>query len=146
MRFIRLLLAVVLAGFLVPGIAGAGPVPEQDDCVFVQRVNNPQKHEVVCYTTEDEEGDWPDASACVYDRLLQTVIPDFDGLGKLACARTQEFAYLGTPGVCLYQGPDEYPAGCVLADKGFDNDHDGDIDETKHCIVWVAGSSFCWYD
>lgn len=88
----------------------------------------------------------PRVNACMYDQTSGMLIPDFDGIGQIACISTHHWSYLGLPGACLGIGPNGDPSGCVNADRDFDYDDDGTADETKHCVVWFAGSSFCFYD
>lgn len=92
------------------------------------------------------EAGGPAANACMYDETFRLVLAGFHGVGQLACLETHYWSYLGIPGACVGTGRTGSPTGCVAADKDFDYDRDGIADETKHCLVWLAGSSYCWHD
>lgn len=137
---IRLVAAVAVLA--ASSSAVAGPMPDLAHCQ-----SSHTGHRLACVSVHDEQGEWPDASACVTDGVLGTALPWYGpGIGDLVCADTHEWPFLGWPGACVSTGPQHFDTVCVFNDHWIDNDGDGTDDELVHCVVWIAGQAFCFYD
>lgn len=99
---------------------------------------------LVCFNVwkgDPENAVAPSATACVYDDNLNKVFWWYGGLGKVGCLETYHWAWLGAPGACVGTGATGDPTACAGRDEGGTAD---DPRPVMHCLVWVAGSSFCF--
>ena len=119
-----------------------------DECVTSPRVNREDTVDHACVTSEHEHSHYPVTTVCVTDGAVATVAWWYEGVGPLVCGATGEWwagdspGYTGFPSVCVWTGANtrDDPLACVGRDSF------GEEGDPVHCLIWIAGSSFCFQE
>ena len=151
-RLSQKLAGVVLAGAVVLGTAagagaervGAAGLDVPVDLPTASVCRPVYGHQTACLTLAKDAAGNSTARACIYDEALRIVAWWYVSSGDIGCMSTHHWSFLGVPGACAGTGATGRPTACVNQQKSFDDDRDGVTDETLECLVWVAGSAWCF--